>query len=538
MADEDVLEQQTDEETGPEPTEGEGEKPSLQEQLKEKIGVNVEEVGPLRKKLTVAVPREFITAQLDEQYSELRRDANVPGFRKGRAPRRLLEKRFGSEVGDTLVQQLVTTGYMAAVEKIDLKVIGDPMVWIREKGSDTPTLVDVQKALDTIELPAEGALEFSCEVEVRPEFELPELKNIPIQRPNVTVSDEDINRHLERVRGLRGHYHTLPDGAVESDDVIMADIRMTSGGVEIKQQENVRMAARPQTIDGVPIDNLGEALKGARVGDLRQVSGQISDDYVKEEYRGKTAEFEIKVREIQRLHLPELNEEFIKSIGFDNEQELRDWAKADLESRLSEQVHRAMAGQVYRYLLDNTKFELPERLSDRQTGRVMVRRMLDLYRQGMPPAEVEKHLDQVKTGAREDTLRDLKVFFIMEKLAEKIEVDINESEINNVIAGIAQRQGRRFDRVRDELAKDNGLVNIYMQIRDEKIVDQLIAEATITEIKPAEGEVGRAAAQEPSEQTDAAPAAQGEVQEDEAAGAKSKPRRTPPGRQAGDSDAT
>ena len=98
--------------------------------------------------------------------------------------------------------------------------------------------------------------------------------------------------------------------------------------------------------------------------------------------------------------------------------------------------------------------------------------MLEAYRQGLPPAEVEKHLDQLKTGAHEDSVRDLKMFFIMEQLAEKNEVEVEEAEINSVIAGIAQRQGRRFDRVRDELAKDNGLVNIYIQLRDEKLLDR------------------------------------------------------------------
>src|SRR4029079_17795190 len=160
MADEDVIEQPQEfvDEQGPELETDEEQpeeeaapaEPSLQDRLKEKIDVKVEEVGPLRKKRTVAVPREFLSERLDEQYNELRRDANVPGFRKGRAPRRLLEKRFGSEVGETLVQQLVSTGYMAAIDRENLKVIGDPLVWVPEEKGEGQQLVDVQKALDTI----------------------------------------------------------------------------------------------------------------------------------------------------------------------------------------------------------------------------------------------------------------------------------------------------------------------------------------------------------------------------------------------------
>ncbi len=485
MADEDVLDQQTEEE--PEDSEKEeGAEPSLQDQLKESIDVRVEEVGPLRKKLTITVPQDKIAERLDDQYGELRRDAAVPGFRKGRAPRRLLEKRFGADIGETLVQQFVSSGYMAAIEKTDLKVIGDPMIWIKEKNAETDTLVDVQRAIDEIELPKDGPLEFACEVEVRPEFELPEIEGIPLEKPVVTISDDDVNVQLERIRQVRGTYETLPEGKVEPDDIVIVDLKMTSEGAALKEEQNVRLAARPQVLDGVTLENLGEVLTGAKVGDVRTASGQLPDDYTKAELRGKPAEFEFRVREIQRLRLPLIDEQFIKSIGFESEKDMRDWVRADMESRLGEQVRRGMAGQVYKYLLDKVSFDLPGRASERQAGRVMIRRMLDLYRQGVPPAEVEKHLDELKTGAQEETNRDLKLFFIMEKLSEKVEVEISEAEINNQIAAIAQRQNRRFDRVRDELAKENGLVNIYMQLRDEKIVDQLIAKANVTEAKPQE----------------------------------------------------
>ena len=545
MADEEVLEQPSEQEEAQEGAgESEAAEPSLQAQLKEKIDVKLEDVGPLRKKVTVSVPREFVTERLDEQYGELRRDANVPGFRKGRAPRRLLEKRFGGEVGDTLVQQLVSSGLPG--RRGEDRPQGDrrPHGLDPRGGKEGQTLVDVQKALESIDLPAEGNLEFSCEVEIRPDFEMPELENIPLEKPTVAVEDADVDRQVERLRGLRGHYHPVVDAGVEPDDMIMADIHMTSGGVEIKQEENVRLAARPQTLDGVAIDNLGDALKGAKVGDVRKVSGEIPDEYVKEEYRGKQADFEIKVRDIQRLHLPEMNDEFVKSIGFESQQELRDYVKADLESRLSEQLTQAMRGQVMKYLLDNTKIDVPERLSERQSARVLVRRMLDAYRQGLPPAEVDKHLDELKTGARQDTMRDLKLFFIMEKLAEQNEeIEISESEINTVIAGIAQRQGRRFDRVRDELARENGLVNIYMQLRDEKLLDQLITTARISEAKPGEpsAEIPAAkkkAAQKTDKGQDQASSSAAEPAASEEVESKPKPKRTAPRKKKEDTDET
>lgn len=491
MPDEELDEQQsqdTEELTeGAEGPEGaEGEEKSLQDKLKEVVDVQVEDLGGLRKKMTVTVPREAIDEQLDEQYGQMRTEATVPGFRKGRAPRRLLEKRFGNEVKSTIVQQVLGSGYLAAVDKAALKVIGDPLIWAKPKGSDSEELVDVQKALDLVKLPEDGPLTFSCEIEVRPEFELPDLENIPLTKPVVTITDDDVTNQLNRYRMSRGTYEVVhEDGTVQADDMLYVDLKMSCDGTVLKQLEMVRMAARGQVIDGVTLERLGDTLAGAKVGETRMASGQIPDDYAKAEYRGKQADFEFKVREIQRLKLPELNEAFFKGLGFENESDFREYIRKDLESRVGEQIRQAMAAQVYKYLEEKTSFELPPRLSERQADRVLVRHMVELYRQGIPPAEVEKRIDEIKTSSRELAAREMKRFFIMEKLAEQFEdVEVTEGEINNLIATIAYRQGRRFDRVRDELAKGGGLTNLYLQIRDEKLIDRLVKKAQVTEKSP------------------------------------------------------
>ncbi len=506
MTEEDVLDQNPEDEVldaeseEADDADGEGdeasdEEPSLEKKLKAAIDVQTEDIGPLRKKLTLTVPRDLIGERLDNQYGELRRDAMVPGFRKGRAPRRLLEKRFGHEVSETLVQQLVGAGYLAAIDKTELKVVADPLIWVKDKEGDGESLVEVQEAIERIELPeGDAPLTFSAEIEVRPEFEMPELKGIPLVKPVVTITDADVQTHLDRLRGVRGEYENLPEGPAEKDDVVIADVKMTCGEAVVKEQESVRLAARPQTLEGISFDNLGDVLQGAKPGETRTLSGQVPEDYDKTEFRGKPADFEIKVREVRRLRLPEVDEAFIKQFGFDSEKELREWLRADLESRVGEQIRRGLAGQARRYLLDNATFELPERLSQRQANRVIIRRMIELYRQGVPRAEVEKHMDELKTGAQEESIRDLKLTFIMEKLAEDREVEVTEGEINSQIAVIAQQQGRRFDRVRDELMRDGGLQNLYFQLRDEKLVQQLVEAAEITEKAP--GDVDKVAAGE------------------------------------------
>jgi len=472
---------------------GEQSEPTLEEKLKEVVEVQVEDLGGLRRKLTVSIPAETLVQKVNDQYDELRRDALVPGFRKGRAPRRLLEKRFGHEVGQTLVQQLVGSGYLAAVDKAGLKVLGDPLIWVRgEKGGQGQVLVEVKEALDRIEMPAEGPLTFACEVEIRPEFELPELDGIPLEKPVVEVTEDDVTAYIDRLRAYQGVYEPVVDGTIQENDLLTADVVMTCEGQPLKQQEAVQLAARHQVIDGVVLDGLGQALAGKRVGDTVGVSGTIPEDYVKVEFRGKQADFEFRIRGISRRRLPELDDAFLAGLGFDSQDELRAWARGELESSIDEQIRRSLYSQTIRYLLEHTSFELPERLSGRQIDRVVALKLLELYQQGVPEDEVRRLMDDLRTRARDSAVEELKLAFIMEKLAEEIDVDVSDGEINAAIAAIARRQGRRFDRVRDELARQGGLGNLFIRLRDEKLLATVVAGARITEkaVERASGDGG------------------------------------------------
>lgn len=464
------------------------------EKLKEQVEVAVEEIGTLRKKVTVTIPRAAIDERLEKQYTDLSRDATVPGFRKGRAPRRLLEKRFGSEVSETITSDLLGSGYLAAIEKVSLKVMGDPLIWCKPKkpvkaeGAEVAEtgekLMGVREAFENIDLPGEGALTYVCEVEVQPAFELPKLDEIPIEKPKVTISDEDVEKQVDRFRQFRGTWETLPEGTVEPDDVLAVALKMSVDGKVVKEQDPTTVAARPQAIEGIAFENLGETLAGAKVGEVRKLTGTVPDDDARAEMRGKTAEFELTIKEIRRMKLPELTAEMLQAVGFDSPEEFRKYIRSDLEARLNDVVRRGLRSQVYKYLMDAATFDLPERLSQRQANRVVVRRMLDLYRQGMPEAEVAKHLDELKTTAKDQAARDLKLSLIMEKIAEELKPEVTEDEVNGQIALIAQQQNRRFDRVRDELIKNEGLESLFIQLRDEKIVDHLIEQAKITETEP------------------------------------------------------
>ena len=185
-----------DEETD---TEGEGEKKDdLKETLKKAIKVEVTDAGVLRKALTITVPRDALQTELDKDYKEIITEATVPGFRRGRAPRRLVEKRFGTEIGEQVQTRIIPNAFFAAIEKEELKVLGDPLVWavIKDKKAKEEAgkeeLVDMASALQHMKLPGEGDFTFRCEVEIKPKFDVPTLEGVRIERPKVEIDDDDV----------------------------------------------------------------------------------------------------------------------------------------------------------------------------------------------------------------------------------------------------------------------------------------------------------------------------------------------------------
>jgi trigger factor len=344
-------------------------------------------------------------------------------------------------------------------------------------------LVDMPTALQHMKLPDEGDLEFKCEVEVKPEFELPSLEGVDIERPDVKVSDEDVTVQINRERARRGTWVPVNDGKVAIDDMLICDLVMTVDGKEIKKQENMQIAARPQRIEGVTLEDLGDSFKGAKVGESRKLSGTLVDDYEVEELRGKKAEFEFKLNDIKRMDMPPLDKAYLTSQGFENEKEYRDWVNKAMQGQIEQEIKKGMRNQVRKYFLDHTKLELPEGLSSRQTDRAVMRKMIELQRYGIPAAEIEKHADELRTSAREEVTADLKLHFILEDVAEKLEVDVTEEEVNGQIAEMARAYNRRFDRVRDDLAKNDGLSVLALQIREEKCLDKVLEKAKIVEAK-------------------------------------------------------
>ncbi len=468
---------------------------SLQDKLKDAIDVKVEEIGSLRKKVTITIPRASIDEQLDNRYDELREKASVPGFRPGRAPQKLLEKRFGSDVGEEVNQQLISNAYLAGVEKESLDPLGDPLVRVSvtenradakgaSKEVQVEQLLPLGEALPHLKRPDEGSWDIECEIEVRPVFELPELTGIKVSKPLLKVTKDDVAEEIKRMNTMRGTYMPLEDEKTAADDAVTGTIKVVCDGSVIKTEDEAVLAVRDQRYDGILLEGFGKAATGKKVGDTIKAKVTLPDDYTDVDLRSKPAEFELAITQVKRLQVPDIDDAYIESMGFEKREEFEDYIKENMEHALQQQVRREMRNQVKEFLLEKADFDIPEGASQRHTEHLVGQAMMNLYRQGVPDSAISKHADELRIEATARARTELKLVFIMDKISEEKEINVSEEEVNSAIAMIAARRNRRFDRVRDEIISTGHLRTLYVQLRDEKILEALLEDAEVTEEEP------------------------------------------------------
>lgn len=429
--------------------------------------VTIEEAGPCKKKVVIEIPQETIQEATDKQYNELRREAITPGFRKGRAPRRLLEKRFGKETSEQIKLKLLAEASEAAMK--DLQVIGDPDI-------------DFEK----IKLPEEGAMKFDFEVEVRPEFELPDLEGIAVNRTKLEVADEQVDREIEQMQKLAGMWTPREDGAVELGDQVIADVGIKPEDAEEEDKlGDIEIFVRKNGFVGaIPVEKLDELLAGGKPGEKKSTTVEVPKTYVKEEYRGKKVDINIEIKDIKWLKPAELDAALFERIGIEDADELREKIQDRLITQLEQQSRTEMTDQIYKHLLENTDFDLPLSVVGEQAGTLLQRQYINLLSRGLTREQIEEQMEQLRASSEEQAKEQLKTFFIMDKVADKLEIKVTEEEINGRIAQLALSQGQRPERMREEMERNGSLTQFELEVRQSKCIAKMLESAKITEVEP------------------------------------------------------
>jgi trigger factor len=246
--------------------------------------------------------------------------------------------------------------------------------------------------------------------------------------------------------------------------------------------DNIEVHVRPNGFVGpIPVEKLDELLVGAQAGDRKTTSVEVPQTYFRAEYQGRKVDVEIDIKDIKYLKPAELDEHFLQRFNVQTVEELRDRIRENLQARIENQVRSEMSEQIYHFLLDNTKFDLPLDIVARQAGNVLQRQYINLLSRGLSRQQIDEQMEQLRAGSEEQAKEQLKTFFIMDRVAEKLDVDVSEEEINGHIARVAIQRGQRPEKLKEQMERDGSLAQFRLDVRQGKCIDKLLEAANITE---------------------------------------------------------
>jgi trigger factor len=428
--------------------------------------VIVEDVGPCKKHLKITIPKEDIEKKVEENYKRLASTASVAGFRKGRVPRKLLERRFSDDVLEDVKQTILTEASQKAVEEKGLKPIGDP-------------------SFDNVAFEPNKDCIFEITLEVEPDFDLPVYKGLELHRDRVSVDDEEVARGLDGLRMQRARLELMPAGTpVAADDVIICDWKMVSENETVADQKDAELLVRGRRSGGLEMEqDLSETLAGAKFGERSEVKAKFLDSYPVEKWRGKEGALTVEVKEVRRPVAPELNEEFAKAMDFDSLADLKQAVLRSITQSKEREVSLALEQQAFDQLLAAAPFELPQGVLKAQARHIMLRQQYRLRQRGVPAEEIEKHMDDLRNASEESAARNLKIFFILDRIAEKEKIFVTEDEVESRIAAMAGSYGLTPQRMRAQIEQEGSLSELRAGLRENKVVDFLLKNARIEEAK-------------------------------------------------------
>lgn len=437
--------------------------------------VKIDDIGPTTKRLTITVPADVINEKLGTSLAALASETSLPGFRKGRAPRRLIERRFGTAVRDETKNQLIADAYAKAVDEHKLKAIGEPEP---AEGFD----------IENVEVEPDKPMTFAVQIEVAPDVELPALEGIEIKRPLLEITDEMIENELQGQLVRAGTPHEVKDSFEHGDRLRGSALVTKKGDDEPFFRTDDTYIVHPGSDEGgrgqvlgLLIDGLDATLKGKKVGDTITIETKGPQSHEREDLRGADISIEFRIGDAIRVQPADIKT-VLDDYGIESEAILREQIKLALEQRRDQEVADALRTQVQDYLVESTDFALPEKLTQSQAARNLEQARLNMLQRGVPEDEIETRLAEMRAASDVNARRQLKLFFLLHKLAEQFEIQVSEQEINGRIAMMAARYGLRPEQLRNDLAQRGALTDVAMQVRQQKAADRVVAQAKVEEI--------------------------------------------------------
>lgn len=413
---------------------------------------------------SVRIPEDDVSEQRKQAMNELKQQVEEPGFRKGKVPDSIIEKKYSPQLKQTILEKLVPSACQEAYQRHDIRPIDEP-------------------SIQDFDINGEFFMEASVEEQPSVEVDEDQYTGIPVEKVERTVDEDAIQEQLDRMLENASSLEPIEeDREIETGDFVKLDFagHDDEGAiVEGTEAEGTVVEVGSQRF----LPEIEEGIVGAEVGDHLEIEASFPDDFVDDNLAGETLTFHVDVKEIQEQQLPEPeDEEFLEEMGADSLEELKDNMREQLADAGERDTQQQLAEQVYDHLLDTVEFDVPDTLVEREIDGIIQQQKQQLEQQGRDFEDYLEEQGKTESELREESedeaVRRIRLTLIFQAIAEKEEISVTDEEFEDHLKELGAQFGVSPDELKEQLPPQQ-LQNIRFELRDEKILDDLIDRADV-----------------------------------------------------------
>jgi len=434
------------------------------------MNVVVEELAPCKKMLRVEIDAETVKKVIEQVTSQYQKQVSIKGFRAGKVPRETVAKLYSNAIEDRAKQDLLDKGFKDAVKEQGLRIIGQPRV------ED-----------EALELKEGNAFSFNIVAEVVPTFELPEYKGLSVTLEKKTLTEDDVNKSIDILRDRMCSYKDS-DKPLEEGQAAVIDYKATCDGKPLTEiaPSATRLAEAKSFWVRIGkayfLPGFTEQLIGLKVGDKKVVSIEFPKDFTEPELSEKKADFEVEVKQTKIVELPEANDEFAKLYGMSSFDELKNRVRSDMENDIKFKEKQSIESQIIRGLLAKVSFDLPEGVLEIETKNLTARIVQQNKDRKVPDKLIEEKVNEIKANAAQLAKDNLRLDFVLGKIAEVEKLTANEKELQARVTYLAQLYKTPLPKFIKQLQENRGFAQIATEIVRGKVMELLKLHAVVKEI--------------------------------------------------------
>lgn len=445
------------------------------------MNITVERLPECKARLSAAIPADTVTKTRREIVSAYATQAKVPGFRPGKIPTAVIEKRFADSIEGELKDRLARSAYSEARTKESLTILG---------------IAQVERE----QFEADGSYMLAVEVVTEPDVEVPEYKGITVEVAKMDVTDEMVDNYLDNTR----KQHALPvdvDQAARPGDLAVVNYTASLDGQPLADQVEKEVGPLATGTDhwvDLPeegqeprefIPGLAAAVLGMSKGETKTFDATFAEEFPVAVVAGKTVTYEVTVTQVKARELPELNDAFAATLGLESLEQLKERVRGQFEQQRERMRTQIIDNQILGKLTKDASFDVPQHIVFNETQRQVNQMVSRGYEQGMSEEDISNNQEDLIRSAEEQAKNNVKVMFLLDQIADKEGITVSDDELTRHVAMIAYRQGRPLKKVAREFRDRNAFPELRHDIRVNKTIQLLRENAVINEVEtPKEGE--------------------------------------------------